>query len=72
MFEYNPLDKERERKRGSFVDITDTLLPLFSDPDARSHRRWLEVFGEAETAVPAKHGGRRFSGRAKQKLLSGS
>ncbi len=31
---------------GRFTDV-DSLLPLFTDPDARGTRRWREAFGLA-------------------------
>ena len=30
---------------GNFTDVTESLLPLFCDPDARGQRRWREMFG---------------------------
>lgn len=39
-------DLEEDRAgRGRFTDVTDSLLPLFSDPDMRGGRRWRETFG---------------------------
>lgn len=35
----------RGRKKGSFADSHDELLPLFFNPDGRGERRWREVFG---------------------------
>ena len=36
---------KRDSNKGSFADSHNGLLPLFSDPEARGPRRWLEVFG---------------------------
>ncbi len=50
------ISREPECSDGRFTDITDTLLPLFTDPDARGGRSWREVFG-LERPLPRARGG---------------
>ena len=35
---------------GNFTDVTESLLPLFHDPDGRGTRRWREMFGLQTTS----------------------
>ena len=65
------LDEERGPVGGKFTDITDTLLPLFSDPDGRSGRCWEDIFGVNRTPA-AKPGGIRFTVRVRRRSSSGS
>jgi hypothetical protein len=39
------LAKRRDDRVGHFTDVTDTLSPLYADPDGRGSRRWREIFG---------------------------
>lgn len=39
------LAKRRDDRVGRFTGVTNTLLPLFADPDGRGSRRWREIFG---------------------------
>ena len=63
------LDEKAEA--GNFTDLTDSLLPLFNDPDGRGKRRWEQVFGLARPPEP-RRGGIRFSVTVRRKSSSGS
>ena len=65
------LAESKERPSGRFTDVTDTLLPLFSDPDGRGGRRWEQVFGLAPAEQP-KGDGPFFSVRVRRRSSSGS
>ena len=41
---------------GNFTDVTNSLLPLFCDPDGRGTRRWREMFGLQTTSQPGRAG----------------
>ena len=57
---------------GRFTDVTDSLLPLFSDPDGRGSRRWREMFGlERPTPItPPRREGLTFSVRVRRQSSS--
>ena len=65
------LPDDEKLATGRFTDITDSLLPLFADPDARAARRWRELFGYERPAAP-KRGGIRFTVSVRRRSSSGS
>ena len=60
---------EKPVRGGHFTDVTDALLPLFTDPDGRGSRRWREMFGLERPVQRKQHGA--FISRGALRLSSG-